>query len=78
MKRDAVFYVMPMGEIWLVRAIGSTAEAYPTKEDALAAAQRLEARGARIRVLARPEPLLPSLARAPADQTTTALRRVAS
>ena len=53
MKRDAVYYVMPMGEIWLVRAIGSSAEAYPTLEDALAAAERLAARGAHVRVLSR-------------------------
>ena len=54
MKRDALYYVMPMGEIWLLRAIGSAAEAYPTFEDALAAAERLAARGARVRVLSRP------------------------
>lgn len=53
MKRDAVYYVMPLGEIWLLRAIGSSAEAYPTFEDALAAAERLAARGARVRVLSR-------------------------
>jgi hypothetical protein len=53
MKRDAVYYVMPMGEIWLVRAIGSAAEAYPTLEAALAAAARLSARGAHVRVLSR-------------------------
>ena len=53
MKRDAVYYVMPLGEIWLVRAIGSSAEAYPTLEDALAAAERLAARGAHVRVLSR-------------------------
>lgn len=53
MKRDAIYYVMPMGEVWLVRAIGSAAEAYPTLEDALAAAERLAARGAHVRVLSR-------------------------
>jgi hypothetical protein len=53
MRRDAVYYVMPLGEIWLVRAIGSSAEAYPTLEDALAAAERLAARGAHVRVLSR-------------------------
>lgn len=51
MKRDAVYYVMPLGNIWLLRAIGSAAEAYPTYEDALAAADRLAATGARVRVL---------------------------
>lgn len=55
MKRDRVYYVMPMGEVWLVRAIGSRAEAYPTAEDALAAAARLSAKGAHIRVLSRSE-----------------------
>ncbi len=53
MKRDAVYYVMPMGEIWLLRAIGCAAEAYPTLEDALAAAERLAAKGAHVRVLSR-------------------------
>jgi hypothetical protein len=53
MRRDAVYYVMPLGEIWLVRAIGSSAEAYPTLEAALAAAERLAARGAHVRVLSR-------------------------
>lgn len=53
MRRDTVYYVMPVGEIWLVRALGSAAEAYPTYEDALAAAARLIARGACVRVLAR-------------------------
>lgn len=53
MKRDAVYYVMPMGEVWLLRAIGSAAEAYPTLEDALAAAERLAAKGAHVRVLSR-------------------------
>jgi hypothetical protein len=60
MKRDAVYYVMPMGEIWLIRAIGSSAEAYPTLEDALAAAERLAARGAHVRVLSR-SPSTPGL-----------------
>ena len=70
MKRDAVYYVMPMGEIWLVRAIGSSADAYPTFEDALAAAERLAARGAHVRVLSRggSSPVLPSLTRTSADQ----------
>jgi Uncharacterized protein conserved in bacteria (DUF2188) len=66
MKRDAVYYVMPMGDIWLVRAIGSSANAYPTLEDALAAAERLAARGAHVRVLSRAatsDPLMPPLAR---------------
>ena len=53
MKRDMVFYVMPIGDIWVVRATGSSAEAYPTEADALAAAERLTARGARVRVLTR-------------------------
>ncbi|MDF2695693.1 MAG: hypothetical protein K0S65_4076 [Labilithrix sp.] len=53
MKRNTVYYVMPLGEIWLVRAIGSAAEAYPTYEDALAAGERLRARGACVRILAR-------------------------
>jgi hypothetical protein len=56
MKRDAIYYVMPMGEVWLVRAIGSSAEAFPTFEDALAAAERLAARGAHVRVLSRSTP----------------------
>lgn len=66
MKRDAIFYVMPMGDIWLLRAIGSAAEAFPTQEDALAAAAKLEARGARVRVLSRSgrEAMSPGLARA--------------
>lgn len=65
MRRDAVYYVMPIGEIWLVRAIGSAADAYPTLEDALAAAERLAKRGACVRVLSRAgkESPLPSLAR---------------
>jgi hypothetical protein len=75
MKRDTVFYVMPMGEIWLVRAIGSSAEAYPTKEDALAAAERLAARGARIRVLPRSDnaSVGPSLARTTFDRVLQAI-----
>lgn len=74
MKRDTVFYVMPIGEIWVVRAIGSSAEAYPTEEDALAAAQRLRARGARVRVLSRAgqETVMPSLARTSVEPTTLA------
>lgn len=65
MKRDAIFYVMPMGDIWLLRAIGSTAEAFPTQEDAIAAAEKLVARGARVRVLSRAgiATPLPTLAR---------------
>lgn len=75
MKRDAVYYVMPMGEIWLIRAIGSSAEAYPTKQDALAAADRLVARGARVRVLPRAgrESAMPSLARTTFDQVLQAI-----
>jgi hypothetical protein len=53
MKRDAIYYVMPMGEIWLVRAIGASAQAYPTLEEALGAAEQLAARGAHVRVLSR-------------------------
>jgi hypothetical protein len=56
MKRDAIYYVLPMGEVWLVRAIGSAAEAYHSLEDALAAAERLAARGAHVRVLSRSDP----------------------
>jgi hypothetical protein len=56
MKRDAIYYVMPLGEHWLVRAIGSSAEAYTTFEAALAAAENLAARGARVRVLGRTDP----------------------
>jgi hypothetical protein len=52
MQKDSVYYVMPLGEVWLVRRIGSRAEAYPTREDAIAAAVRL-ARGSHVRVLAR-------------------------
>ena len=59
MKRDRVYYVMPMGEMWLIREIGSRAEAYPTVEDALAAAERLSARGAHVRVLSRARCPLP-------------------
>jgi hypothetical protein len=51
MKRDTVHYVLPLGEVWLVRAIGAPAEVYPTLEDALAQAERLAMRGARVRVL---------------------------
>ncbi|MCW5833516.1 MAG: DUF2188 domain-containing protein [Labilithrix sp.] len=79
MKRDAVYYVMPMGEIWLLRAIGSSAEAYPTLEDALAAAERLAARGARVRVLSRAgDTPLPSVARAEGDPDADDVRSVAS
>lgn len=80
MKRDAVYYVMPMGEIWLVRAIGSAAEAYPTLEDALAAAERLAARGAHVRVLSRASarPVLsPGLAKS-VDHDSDRVRRAAS
>lgn len=75
MKRDAVYYVMPMGEIWLVRAIGSSAEAYPTFDDALAAAERLAARGAHVRVLSRASahPVL-----SPGLASTTSVTSVAS
>lgn len=71
MRRDKIFYVMPMGDIWLVRAIGSSAEAYPTEADALAAAERLASRGARVRILSRSgvETPLPSLARTSAGDT---------
>jgi hypothetical protein len=81
MKRDAVYYVMPLGEIWLVRAIGSSAEAYPTFEDALAAAERLAARGARVRVLSRAsghDPLSPGLASAAAPVSTTSVTSVST
>lgn len=69
MKRDAIYYVMPMGEIWLLRAIGSTAEAFPTLDDAIAAAEKLAARGAHIRVLSRAgrASTLPPLARTSSD-----------
>ena len=56
MKRECVYYVMPMGDVWLVRRIGShRAEAYPTREDAIVDAQRLAkaAGGAPVRVLER-------------------------
>ncbi len=53
MRRNTLYYVMPVGDVWLVRAIGSAADVYPTYEDALAAAARLRARGACVRVLAR-------------------------
>ncbi len=81
MKRDAIFYVMPMGDIWLLRAIGSSAEAFPTQEDALAAAEKLVARGARVRVLSRggrESSILPAVARTTADQVEPALAKVAS
>ncbi len=49
-----IFYVLPLGDVWLVRRIGSRAEAYPTKEDAVAAAWKLaSASGSRVRVLTR-------------------------
>ena len=70
MKRDAVYYVMPLGEIWLVRAIGSAAEAYPTLEDALAAAERLAARGAYVRVLGRADRSRTPLARGEQSETS--------
>jgi hypothetical protein len=80
MKRDRVYYVMPMGEIWLVRAIGSSAEAYPTQEDALAAAKRLAEKGAHVRILSRAgrESVMPSLARASVDPGSGCLHSVAS
>ena len=74
MKRDAVYYVMPMGENWLLRAIGSSAEAYPTFEDALAAADRLAARGAHIRVLSR---ALASSISSPGLASTSTVTKVA-
>jgi hypothetical protein len=78
MKRDTVFYVMPMGDIWLLRAIGSAAEAFPTQEDAIAAAEKLAARGARVRVLSRSgyATPIPSLAKAPS--ATDPVQSVAS
>lgn len=51
--REGTFYVMPLGDIWLVRRIGTRADAYPTKEDAIAAAHRLAAGGGHVRVLAK-------------------------
>jgi Uncharacterized protein conserved in bacteria (DUF2188) len=64
MMRDAVYYVMPVGGVWLVRRIGCSAEVYPKLEDALAAAERLAARGGRVRVLAHAgDTPLPGLAR---------------
>ncbi len=81
MKRDAVYYVMPLGEIWLVRAIGSSAEAYPTFEDALAAAERLAARGARVRVLSRAsgqEAMSPGLASTTPPVSTTSVTSVST
>lgn len=71
MKREKVYYVMPLGEVWLVRAMGSRAEAYPTIEAALAAAERLSARGARVRVLSGSAPV-PPLARANASAASAA------
>jgi hypothetical protein len=53
-NRDGLFYVMPLGDIWLVRRIGTRADAYPTKEDAIAAARRLAPSPGQVRVLARP------------------------
>jgi hypothetical protein len=52
-NRDGMFYVMPLGDIWLVRRIGTRADAYPTKEDAVAAAHRLAAGRGHVRVLAK-------------------------
>lgn len=49
-----IYYVLPLGEVWLVRRIGSRAEAYPTKDDAVAAAWKMaSAAGGRVRVLTR-------------------------
>ena len=56
MKRNSVYYVMPIGEMWLVRRIGSgRAEAYRTRDDAVACAHRIAkaAGGAAVRVLER-------------------------
>lgn len=55
MKRDAVYYVLPVGKAWLVRAIGSAGNSYATLEQALAEAERLTSLGARVRVLSRPD-----------------------
>ena len=80
MKRDTVYYVMPMGEVWLLRAIGSRAEAYPTIEDALAAAERLSAKGAQVRVLSKAEHSihLAPLAKAPVEPTAPRTRTATS
>lgn len=77
MKRGKVYYVMPLGEVWLVRGAGSRAEAYPTIEAALAAAERLSARGAHVRVLTQPGRAapLPSLAKAAPHAPAPASRR---
>jgi len=53
LNRDRLFYVMPLGDIWLVRRIGTLADAYPTMKDAVAAAHRLAAGGGQVRVLTR-------------------------
>ncbi|MBX3230600.1 MAG: hypothetical protein KIT84_00170 [Labilithrix sp.] len=54
MRRDTLYYVVPVGETWIVRAIGSAPERFPTLEQALSAAETLTARGANVRVLSRP------------------------
>ncbi|HVJ95000.1 MAG TPA: DUF2188 domain-containing protein [Labilithrix sp.] len=73
MRRDAIYYVMPVGEVWLVRAIGASAQEFPTLEDALTAAEQLAAKGAQVRVLSRAagtNVLRPLARSAPRHETT--------
>jgi hypothetical protein len=77
MRRDAIYYVMPVGDVWLVRAIGAPAQVYAKLEDALAVAEGLSARGARVRVLARASGE-PALARTSPDHETDDVRSAAS
>jgi hypothetical protein len=50
MVRETLYYVMPIDDVWLVRRVGSRADLYPRREDAVAAALRLAATHDRARV----------------------------
>ena len=58
MKRGVVYYVVPVGDRWAVRAAGSPAEMYRTLEEALAAAEDLTREGASVRVLRSAAPVV--------------------
>ncbi|MDF2697554.1 MAG: hypothetical protein K0S65_5937 [Labilithrix sp.] len=50
-----IYYVMPVGDVWLLRDGERAPEVFPTFEEALAAAGRLMSRGSVVRVIGRAE-----------------------
>lgn len=50
-----VYFVVPVGDVWLVQGGRAPTTRYPTFQDALAAAGKLVSRGSTVRVIGRAE-----------------------